>query len=118
MPNSTAGLLVPDAGTGPALKVAAAFCIVMALLLLIYYLMRRFNFASMMTGARRGELEIVERLPLGPRQQIAVVKYKEREIVLGLTQDRITLLDSREEKADDENIADFAGVLEKKRSDS
>lgn len=116
MPNATGQLFLPDPGVGSALKVAAAFCLVMALLLLLYYLMRKFNLASMVNGSRKGNLEIVERLAIGPHQYLAVVKYKERELVLGITQDRITLLDAKEDKADDEDIADFDRVLEDKRS--
>ncbi|WP_027178319.1 flagellar biosynthetic protein FliO [Maridesulfovibrio bastinii] len=116
MPNATEPLMLPDAGVGASLKVAAAFCLVLALLLLLYYLMRKFNVASMISGSRKGNLEIVERLPLGPRQHIAVVRYKDRELVLGVTQDRINLLDVNKDKADDEDTEDFAGVLEDKRT--
>lgn len=107
---------MPDPGIGAALKIGGAFFLIIALLLLLYYIMRKFNLSSMMTGTRKGDLEIVERLPLGPRQHLAVVRYKDRELILGVTQDRINLLDVKEDKADDKDTADFAEVLEDKRT--
>ncbi|TIH14761.1 flagellar biosynthetic protein FliO [Marinifilum sp. JC120] len=109
--------MAPDSGVGSVLKMSAALFFILAMLFLAYYLLRRFNVGGAFPGTRKGALEIVDRLPLGPRQNITVVRYRDREMVVGVTQDNITLLHARDEghaKID----SDFAGYLEKESSGS
>ncbi|WP_421903953.1 flagellar biosynthetic protein FliO [Maridesulfovibrio sp.] len=118
MPNATASAFIaPESGLDSVLKMSAALFFILAMLLLAYYFMRRLNIGGSFPGARKGVLEIVDRLPLGPRQNITVVRYRDREMVVGVTQDNITLLQARDEghaKID----SDFAGYLEKESSGS
>ncbi|CCO23033.1 Flagellar biosynthesis protein FliO [Maridesulfovibrio hydrothermalis AM13 = DSM 14728] len=109
--------MVPDAGVGSLLKMSGALFFILAMLLLAYYVLRRFNFGSSFAGARRGNLQIVERLPLGQRQNVTVIKYRDCEMVLGVTQDKITLLHARDE-GHAKNESDFAGYLKKENSGS
>ncbi|WP_027720608.1 flagellar biosynthetic protein FliO [Maridesulfovibrio zosterae] len=109
--------LVPDAGVGSVLKMSGALFFILAMLLLAYYFLRRFNIGGSFPGARKGDLQIVERLPLGPRQNITVIKYRDREMVVGITHDRITLLHARDE-GNVKNKSEFAGYLEKENTGS
>ncbi|WP_319777614.1 flagellar biosynthetic protein FliO [Maridesulfovibrio sp.] len=116
MPNATAtALMVPESGVGSVLKMSAALFFILGMLLLAYYFMRRLNIGGVFPGARKGTLEIVERLPLSPRQNITVVRYRNKELVVGVTHDKITLLHAGDEgyaKTD----SDFAGYLDKENS--
>ena len=117
MPNATVPLMVstPDFGIGSVLKMSGSLFLILALLLFVYYFMRRLNVGGSFPGSRKGKLEIVERLPLGPRQSVAVIKYCDKEIVIGVTQGNITLLHAMGEK---NGKNDFAGVLKKEHSGS
>jgi len=118
LPNATAlAPMVPDAGVGSVLKMSGALFFILAMLLLAFYLLRRFNIGGSFSGARQGDLQIVERLPLGPRQNITVIKYRDSEMVVGITHDRITLLHTRDE-GNAKNKSDFAGYLNKENSGS
>lgn len=109
--------MAPDSGVGAVLKMSAALFLILGMLLLAYYFMRRLNIGGVFTGAGKDVLEIVERLPLGPRQNITVVRYRDRELVVGVTHDKITLLHARDEGHAKTN-SDFAGYLEKESSGS
>ncbi len=107
--------MVPESGVGSVLKMSAALFFILGMLLLAYYFMRRLNIGGAFPGARKGTLEIVERLPLSPRQNITVVRYRNKELVVGVTHDKITLLHAGDEgyaKTD----SDFAGYLDKENS--
>ncbi len=119
MLNATAPLAVsvPDAGVTSILKMSGALFLILAMLFMIYYLMKRLNLGHGFTGARKGELKIVDRLPLGPRQNITVIKYRGQDLVLGVTQDKITLLHAREE-GHGKDKRDFAGFLKKEDAGS
>ncbi len=118
MPNATAAaLMVPDSGVGAVLKMSGALFFILAMLLLVFYLLRRFNIGGTFTGINKGHLQIVERLPLGSRQNITVIRYRDREMVVGVTHDKITLLHARDE-GHAKTQSDFAGFLEKENSGS
>lgn len=109
--------MAPDSGLGSVLKMSAALFFILAMLLVIYYFMRRLNIGGSFPGARKGVLEIVDRLALGPRQNITVIRYRDREMVVGVTQEKITLLHAEDEGHAKTN-SDFAGYLEKEHSGS
>lgn len=118
MPNATLLTpMVPDAGVGSVLKMSGALFFILAMLLLAYYFMRRLNLGGSFSGVRKGNLQIVERIPLGQRQNITVVRYRDREIVVGVTHDKITLLHAGDD-GNAGNESDFAGVLNKENSGS
>ncbi len=118
MPNATVlPPVVPDAGVGSILKMGGALFFILAMLLLAFYILRRFNIGGSFPGVRKGVLQIVDRLPLGPRQNVTVIKYRDREMVIGVTQDKITLLHAGDE-GHESNKKDFSGYLEKESSGS
>ncbi|MBI9111195.1 MAG: flagellar biosynthetic protein FliO [Maridesulfovibrio ferrireducens] len=108
---------VPDAGVSSVLKMSGALFFILGMLLLVFYFMRRLNLGVSFSGVRNKELQIVERLPLGPRQNITVIKYRGQDLVLGVTQDKITLLQAREE-VHGKDEKDFAGFLKKENTGS
>jgi flagellar protein FliO/FliZ len=55
-------------------------------------------------------LRVESRLPLGPKKNLLVVKYRDKRLLLGVTEQRITLLDS--EAADAEEGAEESSAPE------
>ena len=108
MPNATnlppAGLDVGLAG----LKMAAALFIILALIFLGFYLLRRFGpKAGLSFGG--GKINVVASLGLGPRKSVVVVRFLNKYLVLGVTDTRINKL--MEMDADHENEQNFSEIL-------
>ncbi|SMF24842.1 flagellar protein FliO/FliZ [Desulfovibrio gilichinskyi] len=107
----------PEVGFSSVLKMSGALFFILAMLLLAFYILRRLNLGGTFSPLRSRDLQVVERLPLGPRQNITVVKYRGQDLVLGVTQDRITLLQTRDE-VNGKDDKKFAGILKKETSGS
>lgn len=88
--------------------------LLLALFVAALWLVRRFgNFRFMpRPGALPRDALIMEaQLPLGPRKGLMVVRFLNRRLLLGVTEQRITLL--REEQAEHEpDRADFSTIME------
>lgn len=112
-------LPVVDTGT-TILTTAGYLCLLLGVIYLAYYLMKRFGLhAGGGMGAMHGP-RLLSRLMLGNRQSVAVVRYKDRELVLGVTEERITLL--TESEADGSETppapkANFAKMLKRSADD-
>ena len=67
----------------------------------------------------RGGPQLLSRLMLGNRQSVAVVRYRDKDLVLGVTEEHITVL--REFDAEDEAEApkkkSFASMLKRSTDD-
>lgn len=72
------------------LQLWAGLAIVMALILLLYAAARRW--LQWPAGARSGIIKIRETRPLGPKKSLCLVRVRDRELLLGVTGDRIELL--------------------------
>jgi len=53
-----------------------------------------------------GEIEVRSTYSLGSRQQLFVVKFRDKDYFLGVTQENIQLLDSMPSQSDIENTSD------------
>jgi len=71
------------------------FMLVILLLLAVLWLMRRLQGIKALQGLRpvSRRLSVVEALSVGPRQKLAVVRFDEREVLVGITPQGFTLLD-------------------------
>jgi flagellar protein FliO/FliZ len=81
------------AGTGQlgsGLRLLAGLLLVVGLLLLFYALSRRG--LSWLPKPRGGAIHIREMRPLGPKKSLCLVEVRGRELLLGLSADRIELL--------------------------
>ncbi|NCC24552.1 MAG: flagellar biosynthetic protein FliO [Deltaproteobacteria bacterium] len=109
MDNATLSQNAMDIGS-TGLKMASSLLVVLALLLLGFYLLRRF---SPRLGFSRPSsvLHLVSRLGIGPRKEILVVRFLNKLLIIGVTETQMTLLG--EELADHVQDPDFASVLEK-----
>jgi flagellar protein FliO/FliZ len=64
----------------------------------MYWLRRR----GCLPGAVPSRMRVIERLPLDTRRQILLVDIDGRELVLGVTQESISMLQELRERRDDE----------------
>ncbi len=89
----------------------------LALLWLAVWLVRRygrFNFLPRPGALPRGALVMEAQMPLGPRKGLMVVRFLNRRLLLGVTDQQITLL--TEENAHHEpHDADFHEIMEEAR---
>jgi flagellar protein FliO/FliZ len=72
------------------LSMITSFILVIGLLVGTLWVLRRMSGRSLRTAG--GRLAIVESLWLGPRQRLALVRIDERELLVAITQQQVTLL--------------------------
>lgn len=90
--------------TLPVVKMIMALGLVLALLLGLYALMRRW-LPGQAGAAGEGGLRLLARLPLGPKQGVAVVEVAGRVLVLGYGEQTIHLLSVIDDPAQIERLA-------------
>jgi flagellar protein FliO/FliZ len=99
---------------GGYFRAIGALCIVLALLWGALWLMRRsgrFRFMPAYGAFPRDGLRLEAQLPLGPRKGLAVVRFLNKRVLLGVSDRQITLL-SEADVHDGEASADFGKSLE------
>ncbi|WP_291440252.1 flagellar biosynthetic protein FliO [Desulfovibrio sp.] len=98
---------------GYAQAVGILFLLV-ALLWLVVWLVRRFgkfNFLPRPGALPKGALVMEAQLPLGPRKGLMVVRFLNRRLLLGVTDQHITLLTEEQAQHEPQN-KDFQHVME------
>lgn len=89
----------------------------LALLWLAVWLVRRygrFNFLPRPGALPRGALVMEAQIPLGPRKGLMVVRFLNRRLLLGVTDQQITLL-TEEDAHHEPHDADFHEIMEEAR---
>lgn len=90
-------------------------CLLLALLWFVLWIVRkygRFNFLPRPGSLPKDALVMEAQMPLGPRKGLVVVRFLNRRLLLGVTDNQVTFL--TEEKAHHENSnEDFYKVMEK-----
>ena len=84
-----------------ALQMLTALSIVLGGLLIVFYLMRRF-FKKDLGGTKEQAIKVLANQYIGVKKNIALVEVPGAVLVLGITNDRISLLT----KIEDESILD------------
>lgn len=69
-----------------------ALLLVAGLLVLFFYALTVYRNRFLLRS--QGDMQICEQLPVGPRQRLLVVKMAERKLLLAISQEQITLLES------------------------
>lgn len=95
---------------GSALKMAAALAVIVGLLLLFYAASRK-GF-GVLPQKKGGLIKVLETRSLGGRKFLCVVKVRDQELLLGLTNDRIECLSSL---APGQNFDTALSLLEEER---
>jgi len=84
---------LPVADTGQTILVTLGYlCLLLGVIFLAYWLLRKLGFHGMSTQGGKAAPRLVSRLMLGNRQSVAVIRYRETDLVIGVTEERISLL--------------------------
>ena len=102
MPNATAAL--PDTGPGLSelFSSVGALLLILGTLFAVYWIIKRFGPASIggARGAGTDTPALAGKLMLGQKQFLAVVRYQGQKLLLGVTEQRITLLERFDAKGE------------------
>jgi len=80
----------PDQMIGSGLRMLAGLLLVLGLMLLLYALSKRG--LRWLPGSREGRIQIHETRPLGGKKALCLVEVKGRELLIGVSSERIELL--------------------------
>lgn len=87
-------------------KVILSLLLVLTLILAFTWLLKRFSrFGG--RGTAKGGMKVMETLPLGGRRMVQVVRVHDRNLVIGVTSERIDLLT----ELNDEEEETFGNIL-------
>jgi len=96
---------------GAAIQMAVGLLLILAVILLAFYILRRYGHRLGMGGpAKAHAMRIEGHLALGPRKNIMVVRFLNKLLVLGVTDQSINLLTEVDTSDEDE---DFKAALDK-----
>ncbi|WP_428563336.1 MAG: flagellar biosynthetic protein FliO [Solidesulfovibrio sp. DCME] len=112
----TAGIPTPppsDYGlAGTAMQMALALLFILLLIFAAYWLLRRYGpKLGLGPAGRGGMLRLMAHLSLGPRRSVVVVRFLHKNLVLGVTDQAITLLTEETVDDDDDSDKNFAATL-------
>ncbi len=96
-----------------ALKMIGGLFLVLALLFVLLHLLKRYGHKAGLIRQLPADLKLVGQMALGPRKSVVVVRYLNKDMVLGVTDSSITLLT---ETHHDHEQADFSRHLEQSRT--
>lgn len=105
---------------GGYMQAVGILFLLLAVLWIAVWLVRRygkFNFLPRPGALPRGALLMEAQLPLGPRKGLMVVRFLNRRLLLGVTDQQITLL-TEEQAQYEPDRADFQKIMEESRRSS
>ena len=112
MPNSTLQA-ASDLNLGLfALKMAGGLLLLLGLILLGLYLLKRFGPKAGLRFMHQNKLQMVERLSIGNKKSVVVVRFLTRELVLGVTEHNINLLSETEHAHEQSAQKNFFKLLD------
>ena len=113
MANAVAPLPGPVADpslASAAMRMGLALLLILAIILLGFWMLRRFGpKIGLGPAGRGGLLRLMGQLALGPRKSVVVVRFLNKDLVLGVTDQTITLL--TEVPSDHDSSKAFADTL-------
>lgn len=123
---TSAPMALPMVDSGTTILVTLGYlCLMLGVIFLAYYLLRRIGFQGWGAHGGKDAPRLMSRLALGTRQSVAVVRFRGSDLLLGVTDERISLLasdDVDESEADDapggrsSGPGSFADLLRKRTS--
>ena len=119
MDNGTLGL-VTDSGPGllDLFSVAGVLMLMLGVLFAAFWILKRYGHKAGLGMLTNPTLKMEARLPLGPKKQVVVLRYRDKHLVLGVTDQNITLLTETDITDDDQDTTDFSVALEKENKRS
>lgn len=97
------------------LKTAGMLGIVLGIIIAVLYLVKRFT-DSRISKTGRSEIKLISSFYLGNREKLVIVEAENKKLLLGVTQNNISLLKELDEKIENideskEEKQDFAKIL-------
>ncbi len=119
--NATAAATsLPVVDTGSTVLTTLGYlCLLLGVIFTAYYLLKRFGINGMGMSTAGGP-QLLSRLMLGSQQSVAVIRYRDKDLVLGVTGDRISLLtefDADESAETEPASKNFASFLQRSTDD-
>ena len=109
--NATQAL--PSAGLGEGWwTMMGGLLLIMGVLLVAYWLLKRYGPKAGLGMFKRGGLALEGSLALGPRKAVVVVRFLNKVMVLGVTENAINLLTEVDDPHDPASRKEFASALE------
>lgn len=94
--------------TGVALKMGLTLAVLLGVIFAAFWLLKRYGpKIGLGPGGRGGSLRLMDHLPVGPKKSVVVVRFLNKDLVLGVTDHTITRLAEVDHAAN----ADFADAL-------
>ncbi len=115
---------LPAVDTGGTILTTLGYlCLLLGLIFFVYWLLKRLGFQGMGIRSGKGAPRLLTRLMVGNRQSVAVVRYRDKDMVLGITEENITLLrefeaDEEDEIEEDTVLTEFASMLKRSKGDA
>lgn len=108
---------LPQTGdmTGAALQVAGVLCLLLAFILVGFWVLRRFGGRMGIGVSGNKQLQIEGTLGLGPKKTLVVVRFLNKRLVLGVSDANINLI-TEMEADDDGTRKDFEQSLDEARA--
>jgi len=108
---------LPDTGdmTGAILQVTGVLCLLIAVILVGFWALRRFGRRAGLGLFGSGDLKIEGTMGLGAKKSIVVVRFLNKRLVLGVTDASINLL-TEMETGHDTDRKDFGKTLDEARA--
>lgn len=94
-------------------KMMGGLLLLLGVLLFAYWLLKRYGPRAGLSMFKRGGLALEGQLPLGQRKSVVVVRFLNKLMVLGVTENAINLLTEVDEPHDPASRTDFSRTLEK-----
>mgnify|MGYP006297882923 CR=1 FL=1 len=112
MPNSTLQA-ASDLNLGLfAFKMAGGLLVLLGLIFLGLYLLKRYGPKAGLRFAGQNKLQLVERISIGTKKSVIVVRFLNRDLVLGVTENNINLLSEAETAHDQTPQKNFFQLLD------
>ena len=93
-------------------KMASALFIILGVIFLGFYLLKRYGHKAGFGLGANNRLKLMDSMNIGPKKSIVVVRFLNKDLVLGVTDTRINLL--TESQINDESQQEFSKILSKK----
>jgi len=110
--NAAQALPGPDLGA-EWVKMMGGLLLLLGLLLFTYWLLKRYGPKAGLSMFKRGGLVLEGQLALGQRKSVVVVRFLNKLMVLGVTENAINLLTEVDQSHDPAFRPDFSQTLEK-----
>ncbi len=114
--NAAQALPAPDMGA-EWFKMMGGLLLLLGVLLVAYWLLKRYGPKAGLAMFKRGGLSVEGQLALGPRRSVVVVRFLNKLMVLGVTENAINLLTEVDDPHDPASRTDFPQTLEKARQE-